>query len=247
MFSDNTPIGPPGVGNRPGVQVPYHVQSHPQTGYPHRSLPQPYRMLQQPPPPAPPGHNFGGGPMPGGFPALNHQQIEQLKELLQAQGVPVAGAGGAGTSRSGAGTLMGKSGAALTAANLVEPRVAHLEEKMKEALDRLSSMAVEKQHDAPPVGFVRATVLLDTSEYLGDGDAASAVKTAAPTKVAKGTALSLCYPQSEVEIDGEAKILMRRRSVDADTAQLSYSWIVVYVNDSEDEELDVAYVGQFEV
>ena len=245
-YSDATPIGPPATPFRP-PNAGYTISSQP--GFPQRyrmgpPQPQPPQrggMLPPPPlTPAPPT-NFGGGPM-NGFPALSPQQIDQLKELLQAQGVQVGGA----SSSNGARSLMGKSGAALTAANLVEPRVSHLEEKMKEALDRLSSMAIEQ--DSPKLGFVMGRVLLDTVEYVSsDSDASAAVAGCDPTPVNKETKVSLSYPQAEVVIDGETKIVMRRRTVDADTAQIQFSWIVVYLNDTADESCDVAYVGDFHI
>lgn len=179
-----------------------------------------------------------------GYPALNSAQVDQLRELLAAQELDSS----TGSVSGAPSTLMssrGKAGAAaLTAANLIEPRVAHLEEKTKEIVDRLS--ATVSDQDAK-FGFVIGTTLLETIEFVStDADPHVATRSSTPTPVPAGIELSLSYPQAAVVIEGERKIVMRRRIVDPDSAQLTFSWIVVYAPD-DNEDLDIAFVGAFRV
>lgn len=209
-------------------------------------------------------HGNMGGPS-SGYPVLNPAQIAQLRELLLAQegggglnGLNASNApmnamqhGGVGAGEPPCLSLMsakGKTGAAaLTAANLIEPRVTHVEEKLKEAIDRLSSMVCDS--DAK-YGYVKGTTLLETQEFVStDADPNVAVATSEPTIVPAKTEVSLSYPQARVNINGETKIVMRRRVVDVDSAQLTFSWICVYLPDAggPDAGLDIAYVGNFRV
>lgn len=232
-YSDSAPIGPPSAQQaRPRFGPQMAAPGYLPTSQRRPPMPQ-MQMPQQMP---------GDMPVIGanGFPQLPPAQISQLRELLNAQG-----AGSVDQPRS----LMsarGKSGAAaLTAANLIEPRVSHLEDKLKECIDRLSSMMSDS--DAK-FGFVKAKTLLETEEFVStEADPHVAVLSAQPTTVAAGTELSLSYPQAEVTIDGENKIVMRRRVVDPDSAQITMSWLVVYFPDASNNELDVSYVGDFAV
>ena len=132
--------------------------------------------------------------------------------------------------------------ASLTPTNLLEPRVTHLEEQLKMIADRLSSLTTSS---SDTLGFLRAKVLVKTVEFITDEvDPRRAVSNSKQTPVEEGQDLSLSYPQQEVEIDGSQRVVMRRRNIDSDTAELTFSWVVVYWGDA-DGEADVNYVGDF--
>jgi len=122
-----------------------------------------------------------------------------------------------------------------TASLLVDRRVEHMEENMKRLKDQVDSISamikerkLDNEMDAAVSSWMNATATQDTTEYVTlEDDIAALVAHMKPTHVEEGTTLSVAYPMHKVRIDDNIAIVMRRRIVDRDTAQISGSWVVV--------------------
>ena len=132
-----------------------------------------------------------------------------------------------------------------TASLLVDRRVEHMEENVKRLKDLVESLAAtlkerkyENEVDASVSSWMSATVTHTTKEYITlDEDIAAVVARVSPSVVNEGTKLSVAYPMHKVLVDDNIAIVMRRRMVDSETAQISGSWVVVNVPSAEQSTL----------
>jgi len=139
------------------------------------------------------------------------------------------------TMASPLGTSLINKTAPPTASLLVDRRVEHMEENMKRLKDQVDSInamikerKLDNEMDAAVSSWMNATATQDTTEYVTlEDDIATLVAHMKPTHVEEGTTLSVAYPMHKVRIDDNIAIVMRRRIVDRDTAQISGSWVVV--------------------
>ena len=131
----------------------------------------------------------------------------------------------------------------LTASALVEPRLAHVEQLLKDVVENITAVdnaqtAFEHRSNG---SWITADVVADTMEFCTtEDDVEEAMKAVKPTPVSKGGTASVAYPMVQGTIEGSAVFLMRRRTVDPSTAELAASWIVVHTPVG-----DVAHVTNF--
>ena len=83
-------------------------------------------------------------------------------------------------------------------------------------------------------GFFSGTVSEETVEFVSNEDSSIAVKSQ-PEKVEKGEKISISYPQEHVTYNSKTCVVMKRRKIDADTADITTSYIVVYEPGDGDE------------
>lgn len=113
---------------------------------------------------------------------------------------------------------------------------------MKDELGSFIASTNEGKHvtelDASVGSWMKASAIHKTTEYVTlDDDIANVVARVKPTVVDDGTMLSVSYPMHKVVVGDKPVIVMRRRMVDMETAQISGSWVIVNVPGDEPSTL----------
>ena len=142
-------------------------------------------------------------------------------------------------------SLINRASAAPTSSLLVDRRVEHLEENMKRLKDQLESLVASASEDkrateldASVGSWMHAKASHPTTEYVTlDDDIAFVVANVSPTAVSEGTVMSVSYPMHKVCVDEVVMIVMRRRLIDAETAEISGSWVVVNIPSADPSTL----------
>ena len=136
-----------------------------------------------------------------------------------------------------------------TVGALLGPRLDHVEALLKEACENIAVVdrAQSDQEKNQNGSWILADVVVDTVEFVSDEDDHEKVMNdVAPNLVKSGVSVSLSYPMVESRIDGQAVLLMRRRSIDSTTAEITASWLVIHTPGSPElAEADVAHVTNF--
>lgn len=116
---------------------------------------------------------------------------------------------------------------------LLEKRCDFLEEVNRSRAAELSDLRAQLA-DAH-VESVTGTVLAATRAVRDIGEES------ASTSVPAGEVLRLVYPMKKVRVDDAQQVWMKRRRVCADTAQVTYDWVLLF----EEGETDTVYVANF--
>ena len=131
----------------------------------------------------------------------------------------------------------------LTPEALLEPRVTHLEETIKQILDRLASLPSSSSEE---YGFFNAKVTADTIEFPIQEDNPSLIPSVDPLLLKKGETISVSYPQIEIRYEDSNRVVMRRRKIDPETADIEFTWVITSYPDEEGDS-DIHYIGEFRV
>lgn len=136
-----------------------------------------------------------------------------------------------------------------TVGALLGPRLDHVEALLKDVCENIAVVdrAQSDQEKKANGSWILADVVVDTVEFVSDEDDHEKVMNdVAPNLVKSGVSVSLSYPMVESRIDGQAVLLMRRRSIDSATAEITASWLVIHTPGSPElAETDVAHVTNF--
>ena len=140
--------------------------------------------------------------------------------------------------------------ATLTESSLMGPRLDHVEKTLKEVCENITAVDNNQTRveEVVNTSWLVADVVCDTTEYVTTNDNhEEAVANTPATTVSLNQKVSVTYPMVESVVDGNEVFLMRRRSVDPETAEVVASWIVVYKPSGtvEAADGDVAYVTNF--
>jgi hypothetical protein len=187
-----------------------------------------------------PAAHVGGGALAGQFVG----NVQQSGPHSSQSALPMSSLSSLSSLPLGT-SLINRSSSAPTASLLVERRVEHLEENVRSVKDELGSLIASMKEgtrvteiDASVGSWMHATVVHATVEYLSlDDDIANVVLRVTPTPVPEGVALSVSYPMHRVHAGERDVIVMRRRMVDNETAQISGSWVIVNVPGAEPSTL----------
>ena len=210
-----------------------------------RNAPAPYPMYHGLVPPQPTGPRRCNSSAQSVAQSQSAQSVRSVQaQCSQAQCAHASSASSTASCPLGT-SLINRSSTAPTASLLVDRRVEHLEENMKRVRDELDSLIAsikEGKHgtelDASVGSWMHATTIHATTEYVTlDDSIASVVAQVKPTLVQEGTMLSVSYPMHKVAVGDRVVIVMRRRMVDPETAQISGSWVIVNVPGAEPSTL----------
>lgn len=108
---------------------------------------------------------------------------------------------------------------------------------MKRMKDEFESLvaSIKEGHicaelDASVGSWMHAKAMHATTEYVSlDDDITNVIAVVKPSVVPEGTLLSVSYPMHKVRVSDRDVIVMRRRIVDSETAQISGSWVIVNI------------------